>query len=53
MTDRDDLTDLLKRIDLLAAQLVHIQELLNQLIALWARHSDAIVSGLPPQPPVN
>jgi len=56
MSTQDEITflnDLLKRVDLLSAQLARIEEQLAQLAALWERHSEltrAIESGVPPRP---
>jgi len=57
MSTQDELTflnDLLKRVDLLSAQIAHMEEQLAQLAALWERHSElmtrVIESGVPPHP---
>jgi hypothetical protein len=51
-----DLNDLLKRIDLLAAQLARMEEQLAQLAALLQRYGEltrAIESGVPSSPRTN
>jgi hypothetical protein len=50
-TSADFLNDLLKRVDVLAAQLTRMEEQLAQLAVMLERHTEAVESGVSPHPP--